>query len=415
MLLRWTTEQRRRTVDLNPCLCAGKANTELESEEPPPWLAKNAAYAPSIPDSVDSQYRLAVASNGSDRSGRAKIDHTMLMHNADLKPPPTDSTRCIADFHHDGGSLQKAPAKASRSSAHPSLTEPVPLHVDDEVENQEEFVDLEFSRVLGSVIDRCYLLCHDFEWQAWQTRAAIGTKGSRVYSRTQARSIAQSIDMDGKDTAAETTLVLELEVLQGALDCDRDGELRLACTVRLPSLRSVYTLLDFIALSRMAHAREEAAASHMGGSRLPSTAPSHQRLAPSSAHGSSPAPFFGDDGSASSSATLEREEPETPRGKRASSVHDDSGALGGDDQGAHVQAGDVHSAYSVRQLAMSENAWMLDDFEELLVRRKYSALASMLPCACGCWRRSASCCCCVLRGGPRVRNGNAVTANKGAS
>ena len=32
---------------------------ERESEEPPPWLAKEASYTPSIPDSVDTQYRLS--------------------------------------------------------------------------------------------------------------------------------------------------------------------------------------------------------------------------------------------------------------------------------------------------------------------------------------------------------------------
>ena len=54
-------------------LRTGKANAELESEEPPPWLTKDAAYAPSIPDSMDSRYRLATFGGG----GRDKVDHTL--------------------------------------------------------------------------------------------------------------------------------------------------------------------------------------------------------------------------------------------------------------------------------------------------------------------------------------------------
>ena len=332
-------------------LRTGKANAELESEEPPPWLTKDAAYAPSIPDSMDSQYRLATFGGG----GRDKVDHTMLLHNADIKQPPAEKLPCVTDFHHDEGSMGMA-----SPSNHIVLPEPVSTDADTgnvcAGGDDADLIDAEFSRMLGSVIDRCFLLCHDFEWQAWQSRATIGSKGSRVFSRSQARCIAQRADVNSQKASAETTLVLELEVLQAALDCSHDGELRLAYAVRLTSVKSVYKLGDFLTLLRMATT---------GGS----TAPSHQRQTLASTDGSLPATHFRDDASISTSTTLSP----SPRGGNDArdGAHDKSGASHGNGEGEHMRARGAHEAYSLGQSAMAENAWMLDDFEELLARRKY--------------------------------------------
>ena len=364
-------------------LHTGKANAELESEEPPPWLTKEAAYAPSISDSIDSQYRLANVGGG----GRDKADHTMLLHNADIKQPPAEKLPCVTDFHHDEGSM----GKASRSN-HIVLPEPLPTDADTGYVcaggDDADLIDAEFSRMLGSVIDRCFLLCHDFEWQAWQSRATIGSKGSRVFSRSQARSIAQRADVDSQKASAETTLVLELEVLQAALDCSQDGKLRLAYAVRLTSVKSVYKLGDFLTLLRMATT---------GGSSY--TAPPHQRPTLASIDSSLPATHFRDDASISTSTTLSPS-PSLPPLHRGGNdardrAHDNSGASNGNGEGEHMRAGGAYDAYSLGQSAMAENAWMLDDFEELLTRRKYRgvllclavrshARPSSAPCVCVC-------------------------------
>ena len=154
----------------------------------------------------------------------------MQMHDARLKRAPPSQSRAItvADFHHNRGlaALEEdgssddmkvaASATTTLSSAIQIAHAPPPDEFAGMDENaharsaavcdslsarraaavaiaqkkqDETFVDPELERILGAVLDRCYLLCHDREWKAWQAVGAVGGRGSYVYSRCQPRGL----------------------------------------------------------------------------------------------------------------------------------------------------------------------------------------------------------------------------------
>ena len=170
---------------------------ERESEEAPPWL--DAAFAPSIPESVDEEYRLTA------QARKATTESRMLMHSPVEQISQTFVT--VADLHHageNGAALRKNCERSKSDVCSQARTSFRPLAGSEEacVVNElceHDLMDADLNRVLDSVLNRCYLLCHGFEWQAWQVRvsvtgtdAHVGDCGSRVYSPSQARHISQS-------------------------------------------------------------------------------------------------------------------------------------------------------------------------------------------------------------------------------
>ena len=217
------------------------------------------------------------------------------MHDAKLKRAPPSQSRAItvADFHHTRGSAAAekdgssddmkvaASATTTLSSAIQIAHAPPPDEFAGMDENaharsaavcdslsarraaavaiaqkkqDETFVDTELERILGAVLDRCYLLCHDREWKAWQAVGAVGGRGSYVYSRCQAQDSASTWQLEMADPGVESTMVIELEVERSTLEC-RDsgggvGELMLADAVPVTAVRSVFRLVDFVTLAR---------------------------------------------------------------------------------------------------------------------------------------------------------------------
>lgn len=220
----------------------------------------------------------------------------MQMHDARLKRAPPSQSRAItvADFHHnrglaaaeeDGSSDDMkvaASATTTLSSAIQIAHAPPPDEFAGMDENaharsaavcdslsarragavaiaqkkqDETFVDPELERILGAVLDRCYLLCHDREWKAWQAVGAVGGRGSYVYSRCQAQDSASTWQLEMADPGVESTMVIELEVERSTLECRENGggvagELVLADAVPVTAVRSVFRLVDFVTLAR---------------------------------------------------------------------------------------------------------------------------------------------------------------------
>ena len=163
-----------------------KTSVDRESEEPPPWLSKQAADTPSIPEALEVKFRtmqcreneslLLTESHTTMHNPAGLVDPRLQMHDAGLSrpqlpPPQRPPARTLADFHHSscgsGGSGGCSSAAPQPPSSHSSLwasLEAGRMGEGDVLSTDANFMDLDLNRVLTSVTDRYYLLCHDFEW-----------------------------------------------------------------------------------------------------------------------------------------------------------------------------------------------------------------------------------------------------------
>ena len=159
-----------------------KTSVDRESEEPPPWLSKQAADTPSIPEALEVKFRtmqcreneslLLTESHTTMHNPAGLVDPRLQMHDAGLSrpqlpPPQRPPARTLADFHHSscgsGGSSAAPQPPSSPSSLRASL-EAGRMDEGDVLSTDANFMDLDLNRVLTSVTDRYYMLCHELEW-----------------------------------------------------------------------------------------------------------------------------------------------------------------------------------------------------------------------------------------------------------
>jgi hypothetical protein len=357
-----------------------KTPLDRDNEKPPPWLAKDAEYAPSIPDSIDSQFRLAAYS---------KL-HNLHHHDAGLNRLEPSPEPTISQFHHarpknGQANAARAQEKATRNQDQyavprvPSNAAPKAACLDRSVHmasaEDTSLIDANLHRVLGSVLDTCYLLCHDFEWHAWQGCGTVGQSGSRVYSRLQAREMAASFNIDRiDDPAVDCTMVLEIQVERCDLDYGEDLEcgmtgdaggvwsLRLASAVKATAVRSVYRLEDFVTIAR-----------------ANINAKSHPSSTAASLCGGRPVQLGGEE-SINSFVTTSGSLADDRSVSGPRKVEDSIGRITMEEKERHQLAMQEmvlseeetkHSYNELQRKALHENLWMLEDFEEMLIRRRH--------------------------------------------
>jgi len=153
-----------------------KTPIDRESEEPPPWLSQEAG-TPSIPEALEVEFRtmqcrqhgsLLLTDSRATMLARAGLVQPRLqMHDAGLARPQRPPARTLADFHHSscgsGGSSAAPQPPSSPSSLRASL-EAGRMDEGDVLSTDANFMDLDLNRVLTSVTDRYYMLCHELEW-----------------------------------------------------------------------------------------------------------------------------------------------------------------------------------------------------------------------------------------------------------
>lgn len=222
---------------------------ELEDETPPDFDDN----APTIPEHIDREFR-------------SKVRFEQEVQYEPLDKPPekvpfepiekkvskismdvaTQARPSIAGFHHETNLC--APQDVANTVMMNKPPAPRGLKVDasvgeGETKQTERSYNGVLDTVLGSVLDRCYLFCYEREWRTWQSAGAVGSKGSRAFSVSQAHSLATMELSEFEDL--HLAMVIELDMIPGSISFV-GHELSLANPVSINAVRVVYWLQDFV-------------------------------------------------------------------------------------------------------------------------------------------------------------------------